>query len=88
MSSAHDNIDVPQVMETFINNLANLTNWEQSFAISLLDQLSYLSLSDKRLWALMLLPIRASIIARPNGSGRSDHKAEQELERSDGPGKE
>lgn len=52
MSSAHDNIDVPQVMETLINNLANLTNWEQSFAISLLDQLSYRSLSDKRLWEL------------------------------------
>ena len=45
-------ISLPQVMETLINNLANLTNWEQSFAISLLDQLSYRSLSDKRLWEL------------------------------------
>jgi hypothetical protein len=52
MSSAYDNIDVPQVMATVINNLANLTHGEQSFAVSLLDQLSYRDLSDKRLWAL------------------------------------
>jgi hypothetical protein len=52
MSSAYDNIAVPEAMATLINNLANLTHREQSFAVSLLDQLSYRDLSDKRLWAL------------------------------------
>jgi hypothetical protein len=52
MSSAYDSIDVPQTMATLINNLANLTHREQSFAVSLLDQLSYRDLSDKRLWKL------------------------------------
>jgi hypothetical protein len=52
MSSAYDNIDVHETMTTLINNLANLTQWQQSFAVSLLDQLSYRDLSDKRLWAL------------------------------------
>ena len=52
MSSAYDNIDVPQAMTTLIDNLANLTHGEQLSAVSLLDQLSYRDLSDKRLWAL------------------------------------
>ena len=52
MSSAYESIDVPETMDTLINNLANLTHWQQSFAVSLLDQLSYRDLSDKRLWAL------------------------------------
>jgi hypothetical protein len=52
VSSAYDTIDVPEVMATLINNLANLTYREQSFAVSLLDQLSYRDLSDERLWKL------------------------------------
>jgi hypothetical protein len=52
MSSAYDSIDVPEVMNTLINNLSNLTYREQSFAVSLLDQLSYRDLSDERLWKL------------------------------------
>jgi hypothetical protein len=52
MSSAYDSIDVHDTMDTLINNLTNLTHSQQSFAVSLLDQLSYRDLSDKRLWAL------------------------------------
>jgi hypothetical protein len=52
MLSAYDSIDVPEAMATLINNLANLTHREQSFAVSLLDQLSYRDLSDERLWKL------------------------------------
>jgi hypothetical protein len=52
MSSAYDSIDVPEVMATLFNNLANLTYREQSFAVSLLDQLSYRDLSKERLWKL------------------------------------
>jgi hypothetical protein len=65
MSNAYDSIDVPQAMATLIKNLANLTSCEQSFAVSLLDQLSYRDLSDKRLWALDALA-KKSLVPRPS----------------------
>jgi hypothetical protein len=65
MSSAYDNIDVPQAMATLIDNLANLTHGEQSLAVSLLDQLSCRGLSDKRLWALNALAKKSLYTSTP-----------------------
>jgi hypothetical protein len=65
MSSAYDNIDVPQAMATLIDNLANLTHGEQSFAVSLLDQLSQRGLSDKRLWELNALAKKSLYTSTP-----------------------
>jgi hypothetical protein len=65
MSTAYDNIDVPQAMATLIDNLANLTHGEQSFAVSLLDQLSQRGLSDKRLWELNALAKKSLYTSTP-----------------------
>jgi hypothetical protein len=65
MSRAYDNIDVPQAMATLIDNLANLTHGEQSFAVSLLDQLSQRGLSDKRLWELNALAKKSLYTSTP-----------------------
>jgi hypothetical protein len=65
MSNAYDNIDVPQAMATLIDNLANLTHGEQSFAVSLLDQLSRRGLSDKRLWELSALAKKSLYTSTP-----------------------
>jgi hypothetical protein len=65
MSNAYDSIDVYETMDTLIKNFANLTHWQQSFAASLLDQLSYRDLSEKRLWALDALAKKSLLKSTP-----------------------